>query len=83
MMTRRFRLFLPLVLFASLSPCESVTLLRPSVISPLDPGVVRLLNELPAGEPAGEFHAFGMRTGQVPWTFQTGSGIHRNPSPTA
>jgi len=51
MRTRRFPclpLVLPLALLAALSSCEYVKLLRPSVISQLNPDVVRLVNELPA-----------------------------------
>ena len=32
-----------------------------------------------AGEPNGRFNAFDARSGQVLWSFQTGSGIHSNP----
>ncbi|HEX8245174.1 MAG TPA: MSMEG_3727 family PQQ-associated protein [Longimicrobium sp.] len=48
MILSRFRLLLPFALFASLSSCEYLKLLRPSVISQLNPDVVRLVNELPA-----------------------------------
>ncbi|MFL6245004.1 MAG: PQQ-dependent dehydrogenase, methanol/ethanol family [Thermoanaerobaculia bacterium] len=32
-----------------------------------------------AGEPNGRFNAFNARTGELLWSFQTGSGIHSNP----
>ncbi|HKR66964.1 MAG TPA: PQQ-dependent dehydrogenase, methanol/ethanol family, partial [Thermoanaerobaculia bacterium] len=32
-----------------------------------------------AGEPSGRFNAFDARSGELLWSFQTGSGIHSNP----
>lgn len=31
------------------------------------------------GEPTGEFNAYDARTGRLLWSYQTGSGMHRNP----
>src|SRR3982750_4504666 len=50
----RPRLILPLALFATLSSCEYLKLLRPSVISQLNPDVVRLGTELPSGDHPNE-----------------------------
>ncbi|MBW3570141.1 MAG: copper oxidase [Gemmatimonadetes bacterium] len=79
MLLRRIRLLLPLALFAALTSCEYVRLLRPSVLKQLNPDVVRLVNELPAvDDPNGRVVARLFAHGGLSHATQGRDGVFRD-----